>query len=96
MLSNGGTFVEIGDIVRGKEVSIDPSKLLTGKNIVGSLMYKPELLPRLLNFLVRKKDSLPFEKIVSHTFPLADVNDAFAQAEWDQSQTPITRAMLGP
>jgi len=96
MLSNGGTFVEIGDIVRGKEVSIDPSKLLTGKNIVGSLMYKPELLPRLLNFLVRKKDSLPFEKIVSHTFPLADVNDAFAQAEWDQSQTPITRAMLVP
>ena len=96
MLSNGGTFVEIGDIVRGKEVSIDPSKLLTGKNIVGSLMYKPELLPRLLNFLVRKKDSLPFEKIVSHTFPLADVNDAFAQAEWDQSQTLITRAMLVP
>ena len=96
MLSNGGTFVEIGDIVRGKEVSIDPSKLLTGKNIVGSLMYKPELLPRLLNFLVRKKDVLPFEKIVSHTFPLAEVNDAFAQAEWDQSQTPITRAMLVP
>ena len=96
MLSNGGTFVEIGDIVRGKEVSIDPSKLLTGKNIVGSLMYKPELLPRLLNFLVRKKDSLPFEKIVSHTFPLAHLNDPFAQAEWDQSQTPITRAMLVP
>ena len=96
MLSNGGTFVEIGDIVRGKEVSIDPSKLLTGKNIVGSLMYKPELLPRLLNFLVRKQDSLPFEKIVSHTFPLAEVNDAFVQAEWDQSQTPITRAMLVP
>ena len=96
MLSNGGTFVEIGDIVRGKEVSIDPSKLLTGKNIVGSLMYKPELLPRLLNFLVRKQDTLPFDKIVSHTFPLAEVNDAFVQAEWDQSQTPITRAMLVP
>ena len=96
MLSNGGTFVEIGDIVRGKEVSIDPSKLLTGKNIVGSLMYKPELLPRLLNFLVRKQDVLPFDKIVSHTFPLAEVNDAFVQAEWDQSQTPITRAMLVP
>ena len=96
MLTNGGTFVEIGDIVRGREVSIDPSKLLTGKNIVGSLMYKPELLPRLLNFLVRKKDVLPFDKIVSHKFPLAEVNDASAQAEWDQTQTPITRAMLVP
>ena len=77
-------------------MSIDPSRLLTGKNIVGSFMYKPVLLPRLLNFLVRKQDSLPFEKIVSHTFPLAEVNDAFVQAEWDQSQTPITRAMLVP
>ena len=96
MLSNGGTFVEIGDIVRGREVSIDPSKLLQGKNIIGSLMYKPELLPRLLNFLVRKQDVLPFDKIVSHTFPLAEVNEAFVQAEWDQSQTPITRAMLVP
>ena len=26
----------------------------------------------------------------------AEVNDAFAQAEWDQTQTPITRAMLVP
>src|SRR5919106_321654 len=34
MLSNGGTFVEIGDIVRGRDVSIDPSKLLSGKSIL--------------------------------------------------------------
>ena len=50
MLSNGGTFVEIGDIVRGQEVSIDPSKLLQGKNIVGSLMYRPSLLPGVTGF----------------------------------------------
>ncbi|GIS83304.1 MAG: hypothetical protein CM1200mP15_19360 [Dehalococcoidia bacterium] len=47
MLSNGGSFVEIGDIVRGREVSIDPSKLLSGKNILGSRMYKPSLLPHI-------------------------------------------------
>ena len=96
MLGNGGTFVEIGDIVRGREVSIDPSKLLQGKNIMGSLMYKPDLLPRLLNFLVRNKDTLPFERIVSHKFPLAEVNEAFPQCEWDQRQPEITRAMLVP
>jgi threonine dehydrogenase-like Zn-dependent dehydrogenase len=96
MLSNGGTFVEIGDIVRGQEVSIDPSKLLQGKNIVGSLMYRPALLPELLDFLVRNQDHLPFDKLVSHTFPLADVNEAFEQAEWSQRQTEITRAMLVP
>jgi threonine dehydrogenase-like Zn-dependent dehydrogenase len=96
MLSNGGTFVEIGDIVRGQEVSIDPSKLLQGKNIMGSLMYRPSLLPELLDFLVRNQDNLPFHKLVSHTFPLADVNEAFAAAEWSQRQTEITRAMLVP
>jgi threonine dehydrogenase-like Zn-dependent dehydrogenase len=96
MLSNGGTFVEIGDIVRGQETSIDPSKLLQGKNIVGSLMYRPSLLPELLDFLVRNQDRLPFQRLVSHTFPLADVNEAFAAAEWSQRQTEITRAMLVP
>ena len=96
MLSNGGTFVEIGDIVRGREVSIDPSKLLAGKSIVGSLMYRPELLPTLLNFLVRTQHRLPFHKIVSHKFPLAEVNEAFPQAEWNSRQTDITRAMLVP
>lgn len=96
MLSNGGTFIEIGDIVRGREVSIDPSKLLAGKNIMGSLMYRPDLLPTLLNFLVRTQDKLPFHKIVSHKFPLAEVNEAFPQAEWNSRQTDITRAMLVP
>jgi threonine dehydrogenase-like Zn-dependent dehydrogenase len=96
MLSNGGTFVEIGDIVRGREVSIDPSKLLRGKSSLGSLMYRPALLPTLLDFLVRNQKKLPFHKIVSHRFPLAEVNEAFAQAEWNQRQTNVTRAMLVP
>ena len=96
MLSNGGTFVEIGDIVRGQEVSIDPSRLLQGKNIVGSLMYRPALLPELLDFLARNQDRLPFHKLVSHQFPLAEVNEAFEKAEWSQRQTEITRAMLVP
>ena len=96
VLSNGGTFVEIGDIVRGREVSIDPSKLLTGKNIVGSLMYRPSLLPTLLDFLVRTQHKLPFHKIISHKFPLSEVNEAFPQAEWNARQTDITRAMLVP
>jgi threonine dehydrogenase-like Zn-dependent dehydrogenase len=96
MLSNGGTFVEIGDIVRGREVAIDPSTLLRGKSILGSLMYRPSLLPTLLDFLVKNQHKLPFHKVVSHKFPLAEVNEAFVQAEWNQRQTPITRAVLVP
>ena len=37
---------------------------------------------------------LPFDKLVSHKFPLAEVNEAFEQSEWSQRQTQITRAML--
>ena len=96
MLSNGGTFVEIGDIVRGREVSIDPSKLLGGKRIIGSLMYRPSLLPTILDYLVRNQDRVPFHKMVSHKFKLADINEAFVQAEWDQQQTQVTRAILVP
>jgi threonine dehydrogenase-like Zn-dependent dehydrogenase len=96
MLSNGGSFVEIGDIVRGREVSIDPSKLLAGKSILGSLMYRPALLPKLLDYLVRNRYKLPFHTIISHKFPLAAVNEAFEKAEWNQRQTEITRAVLVP
>lgn len=96
MLSRGGTFVEIGDIMRGWEVSIDPSKLIAGKSIVGSSMYRASLLPTLLAFLVRNQHKLPFHKIVSHKFPLAEVNEAFPQAEWNARQTDITRAVLVP
>ena len=64
--------------------------------MVGSLMYRPSLLPELLGFLVRNQDRLPFTKLVSHTFPIADVNEAFTAAEWSERQTEITRAMLVP
>src|SRR5918992_1949293 len=90
MLSNGGAFVEIGDIVRGREVSIDPSKLLSGKSILGSRMYRASLLPVLLDYLVRNQRRLPFHKLISHKYPLAEVNEAFAKAEWNQRQTEVT------
>lgn len=96
MLSNGGTFIEIGDIVAGREVAIDPSKLLSGKSIIGSRMYRPSLLPKLLDYLVRNRYKLPFHTLISHKFPLAQVNEAFEKAEWSQRQTEITRAVLIP
>lgn len=96
MLGNGGTFVEIGDVVRGRQVSIDPSKLLSGKRIIGSSMYRPSTLATALEYLVRSVDKIPFHKIVSHRFALEDVNEAFPQAEWNQRQTEVTRAVLVP
>ncbi len=95
-LTNGGTFIEIGDIVRGRTVAIDPSTILRGKKIMGSSMYRPHLLPVMMEMLVKNLDKRPYTKLVSDNYPLAEVNDAFAQAEWNERQTRISRAMLVP
>jgi threonine dehydrogenase-like Zn-dependent dehydrogenase len=94
-LTNGGTFVEIGNIVRGNPVAFDPSALIfSAKRIIGSPMYRPSLLPMMLETLVKKQGKLPYDKIVSHSFPLEKINEAFEQAEWLDRQTSITRSML--
>ena len=50
----------------------------------------------MLETLVKKQGKLPYERIVSHTFPLDKINDAFEQAEWLDRQPVITRSMLVP
>ena len=95
-LAPGGTFVEIGNIVRGTSVAIDTQTLLRGKKILGSSMYPPKLIPMMLETLVKQRGKVPYEKIVSHTFPLEEINTAFEQAEWLDRQTTITRSMLVP
>ena len=76
--------------------SIDPSALLRGKKIMGSLMYRPQLLPLMMETLVKKQGTVPYDRIVSHTYPLAEVNRAFAESEWHERQTGVSRAMLVP
>lgn len=95
-LTNGGTFVEIGDIVPGRTVELDPSTLLRGKKIVGSLMYRPQLLPLMMETLVKNQHHVPYHKIVSHRYPLEQVNEAFVDAEWHERQTAVSRGMLVP
>ena len=95
-LTNGGTFIEIGDIVRGRTVPIDPSTILRGKKIMGSSMYRPQLLPVMMEMLVKNLDTIPYTKLVSNTYPLDKVNEAFEQSEWNERQTKISRSMLVP
>ena len=95
-LTNGGTFIEIGDIVRGRTVEFDPSTILRGKKIMGSLMYRPQLLPLMMETLVKNQGKVPYERIVSNSYPLDQVNEAFAQAEWSERQTNVSRGMLVP
>jgi threonine dehydrogenase-like Zn-dependent dehydrogenase len=98
MLRNGGTFVEVGTAFGGRTVAFDPSALvLSGKRIIGSPMYKPMVIGRILDFLDRNRSKVPFDKLISHHFDLNDINEAFASSEWQrEEETPVIPSVLVP
>jgi D-arabinose 1-dehydrogenase-like Zn-dependent alcohol dehydrogenase len=100
MLRYGGTYVEVGNISRGAAVTIEPSRLVfASKRIIGVYHYDAWVLPAALNFLVRTRDKYPFDRIVSHSYPLDEIDRAFAEAEWRNRSgdpTAVTRAVIAP
>ena len=98
MLRYGGTYLEIGTISRGAKIELEPSLLVWGsKKIVGVIQYDPWVIPRALSFLTRTQSRFPWDRIVSHKFPLEGINEAFAASEWHGKEThSITRAALTP
>jgi len=53
-------------------------------------VYEQWVIPRALDFLVRCKAKYPFDKIISHTFPLVEINTAF---DFARSGQPIRAAL---
>jgi len=98
MLRPGGTYLEIGTISRGAKVELEPATLVWGaKKIVGVIMYDASVIPRALDFLVRNQRRFPFDRLISHTYPLDKINQAFADSEWhNRETTKISRAALVP
>jgi len=98
MLRSGGTYLEIGTISRGAKIELEPSLLVWGsKKIVGVIQYDPGVIPRALDFLVRNRTRFPFDRLISHKYPLEQINKAFAESEWhSKDSTTITRAALVP
>jgi L-iditol 2-dehydrogenase len=96
LLASGGTFVQIGAVPAGQTATISPGALLKGKRIMGSLMYRPRVIPLLLDILQRSQGRVPFERLVSRSYPLEQVNQAFHDVEWHDQTIDITRAVLVP
>lgn len=98
MLRQGGTYVEIG-CIWPSEARIDPSRLIWGnRRLIAMTHYDPWILPRALDFLVRTRATFPFDQLLTHTFDLGDINEAFATAEWANRSDPtkVVRATLAP
>jgi len=97
MLRAGGTYLEIGTISRGVGVELEPAQLVWGsKKIVGVVMYDPWVIPQALDFLVRSRERVPFDRLISQKFPLEEIDAAFRASEWMSGETNITRAALVP
>jgi D-arabinose 1-dehydrogenase-like Zn-dependent alcohol dehydrogenase len=93
MTSAGGTYLEIGNINVGWEASFDPSWIIFGnRRILGVAHYEAEHLKRALDLMIRTKDKYPYQRILSHKFPLDQINEAFRQ----QESGHITRGAIVP
>jgi threonine dehydrogenase-like Zn-dependent dehydrogenase len=93
MLGNGGRYLEMGNVNLGMTYEADPSKLVTGnKSIVGVVLYGPSALKQALEFLSRTRDKYPFDRILSRSYPLEEINRAFEE----QDKGLVTRATIIP
>ncbi|MGI8551593.1 MAG: zinc-binding dehydrogenase [Dehalococcoidia bacterium] len=100
MLRNGGSYLEVGNISTGATTQLTPSRLVfTSKRIVGVYHYDPWVIPTALDFLVRNRGRYPFDQVVSHQYPLEEIDRAHAEAEWlnrSDNPTAVTRAVVTP
>jgi threonine dehydrogenase-like Zn-dependent dehydrogenase len=98
MLRPWGRYVEIGNINRGMTMQYDPSQLVFGnKTVHGIVLYEANIMPKVLDFASRNLAKYPFHKVVSHTFPLTEISEAFQQSEWlGKAQERISRAAIAP
>ncbi len=99
MVASGGTFLEVGVISAKFGFELSPTALLRNNTrYIGVNHYEPIVLPQALEFLRRNRTRFPFDRIISHRFPLTRINEAFEQAEWlgRQRDKPIMRAAIDP
>jgi putative phosphonate catabolism associated alcohol dehydrogenase len=93
MLAQFGRYVEIGNINVGQTFAFDPSRFVfSNKTMVGVSLYDPAVLSRALAFLDRHQHTLPFGRLAAASYPLDDVNAAFAAADGKRD----VRASIAP
>jgi threonine dehydrogenase-like Zn-dependent dehydrogenase len=83
MLRGGGCYLEVGSIAPGNVFSYDATQLVRGNaRLVATSNYSPWALEQALAFLRRNLRRFPFERVISHVFPLERISDGFRQADW--------------
>jgi threonine dehydrogenase-like Zn-dependent dehydrogenase len=93
MIGPGGRYVEIGNISPGLTYEADPAYwVVSNVSIFGNNHYGRRHLRDALDILRRTRHKYPYDRIVSHKFPLEEINEVMAA----QDKGHITRASLVP
>jgi threonine dehydrogenase-like Zn-dependent dehydrogenase len=83
MLRGGGCYLEVGSIAPGNVFSYDATALVRANaRLVATSNYSPWALGEALAFLGRTVRRFPFDRVISHTYPLDRISEAFRQADW--------------
>jgi threonine dehydrogenase-like Zn-dependent dehydrogenase len=78
MLRKGGRYLEMGSITQEARSQVDIFLIaLRELQIVGNMNYDAWVIPKALEFLKQTQDTYPYEKIISHKYPLEQINEAF-------------------
>lgn len=78
MLGHRGTYIVIGSIKTGEMINVEALALIAQqRHIFGMFGHDPEVVALAVSFLRRVKGRYPFNKIVSHTFRLDEIDTAF-------------------
>jgi S-(hydroxymethyl)glutathione dehydrogenase/alcohol dehydrogenase len=78
----GGKFIVVGMAPLGTMISAAPFEFLLGKTITGTVQgdIRPSVdIPRFLDLYMKGK--LPIDKLISHTYTLSQINEAFGALE---------------
>lgn len=81
-LRRGGTFIETGNFVDTGEVTINPHRHIAAKNIllIGNTNHPHTGYYTAMKMLLRYKDKFPFEKLITHVYPLEKCQEAMQKS----------------
>ena len=65
--------------------------------VCAMILPNPWAIPAALDFLLRNRETYPFHAVISHQFPLAEIDRAFAECEWaGRDASAVVRGVLVP
>ncbi len=91
MLGRTGRYLEIGNINPGLTFEMDPSQLIfKNATIYNVVYYEARHLQQAIDLVTRTRTKYPWQKVISHTFPLDRIEEAFEVADKGR----VTRAAI--